>query len=290
MSGRLGRHLVTTAAVVLAVMAGGSALAQEQEEEEISRAWTNDTELSLVVASGNSQANTLGFRNVYEYRWTGANLTWETGWVRAASRDGDRVAVARPGDLVEIVEPTIEIDSQRFYSKLGFRQEIDGRHYWFTNFDSARDEPSNIRRQFIGAGGFGTQWADRDGLRFRTEYGISVTREDLDLEGESSFGGYRLAYALNGGVTSSLTTDSELTFDGSFEEQDDVRTDWLNGVSVSISDQIALRSSVRLLFRNIPALEALALVTPVVGVVIGTVEVPKKQLDATFTTSLVITF
>lgn len=264
--------------------------AQEEAETHPARAWTNATELSLVVASGNAQAESIGFRNVYEYRWSDATLTWETGWVRAASLDGDRVAVAEPGGGFAVVDPQPEIDSQRLYSKLGFRHEISGPHFWFVNYDSVRDEPSNIKRQLVGAGGFGTEWADRDGLRFRTEYGVSVTSEALDLEGADAFGGYRLAYALNAGVTRTLTVDSELTFDGSFDRRDDIRSDWLNGVTVSLSARIALRSSLRLLFRNRPALEAINLVTPPRDAVIGTVEIPKRKLDTSFTTSLVINF
>ncbi len=285
---RWTRDVLMTLAIMGAAMV--PMRAQEAAETQPARAWTNATELSLVVASGNAQAESIGFRNVYEYRWSDATLTWEKGWVRAASLDGDRVAVAEPGGGFAVVDPQPEIDSQRLYSKLGFRHEISGPHFWFANYDSVRDEPLNITRQLVGAGGFGTEWADRDALRFRTEYGVSVTSEALELEGADAFGGYRLAYALNAGVTRTLTVDSELTFDGSFDQRDDIRSDWLNGVTVSLSARIALRSSIRLLFRNRPALEAINLVTPSRDAVIGTVEIPKGKLDTSFTTSLVINF
>ena len=289
MSDHWGRVVLLVFMLVVGV-ATALVRAQERTEDEPTRAWTNDTELSWVVASGNSQANTLGFRNVYEYRWRRANLRWETGWVRATSRDGERFAVRQVGGGLAVVDPPTTIDSQRLYSKLGYRRQIGGPHYWFSNFDSTRDEPSNIGRQLIGAGGFGTQWADRDGFRFRSEYGISVTSEDLVLEGDKQFGGYRLSYALDAAVTSHTTVDSELTFDGSFRQADDIRTDWLNGVSVSITSRVALRSSVRLLFRRLPALEEVDLATGGLDVVSGTVEIPKRKLDTNFTTSLVITF
>jgi putative salt-induced outer membrane protein YdiY len=265
-------------------------LAQEPEEGGGARSWTNNTELSLVSASGNSTATTFGFRNVYAYKWARSRLSWETGMVRADSRDGDRYAVGFSPDDFELIVPPTKIDSQRLFSKLGYRQEIRGAHFWFGNFDSTRDESSNINRQFVGAGGFGTRWADREQLNFRTEYGISYTSEDLDLEGENHFGGYRLSYGLDAGVTANTTIESGLTFDGSFQQRDDIRTDWLNGVSVSLNSRIALKSSLRLIFRNIPALEDIDLETPVLGVVIGKVNVSKEKLDTSFTTSLVITF
>ena len=83
--------------------------------------------------------------------------------------------------------------------------------------------------------------------------------------------------------------NSELTVDGSFQTAEDIRMDWLNGVSVAVNSRIALKTSVRLLFRNIPALEAIDLQTAV-GLMIGTVEIPKDKLDVNFTTSLVVTF
>lgn len=51
----------------------------------------------------------------------------------------------------------------------------------------------------------------------------------------------------------------------------------------------ALKSSVRVLFRNLPALEGLEL-RSVEGIAIGSVEVPKKKTDTVLTTSLVIAF
>lgn len=260
------------------------------EEREDERAWSNNAELSWVVATGNATANTLGFRNLYQHQWDGATLSWEAGWVRAESTDGDRVAEGLPGGDYVIVDPPTKLDSQRLYSKLGFRQAIVDPHYWFANYDGVRDEPSNINRQFVWAGGLGTQWVNRENLQFRTQYGISVTNEDLDLEGADTFGGYRLYYALKAGIAGSATVDSELTFDGSFKQSDDVRTDWLNGVNVALNSNLALRSSLRVLVRNVPALEEIDLVTPILGVVVGTVEVPKGKVDTNFTTSLVFTF
>ena len=84
--------------------------------------------------------------------------------------------------------------------------------------------------------------------------------------------------------------ESELTFDGSFQQGDDLRLDAYNGVTVTMTDTIALKASLRLNYRNIPALEDIDLEDPDSGVVIGEVIVPKDKLDSTFSTSLVINF
>ena len=277
--------------LVAAVFAGGMGLAgtAQAQEPETTRRWTNGTELSWIVASGNSDTNTIGFRNLYERAWTRAELTFEAGWVRAASGSGDRVVVVRGTDDLDVIEPDSEIDSQRLYGKLRYQHEIAGRQYWFSSWDSARDEPSNILRQFVFAGGVGTTWHEGDTLTFRTSYGISFTDEYLTLEGVDRFGGYRLFYGLRAQAAGNTAIDSELTADGSFQTAANIRMDWLNSVGVAVNSRIALKTSVRLLFRNIPALEAIDLQTPG-GVVVGTIEIPKDTLDVNLTTSLVVTF
>jgi hypothetical protein len=273
--------------VVLVVTLAESASAQTQPAPpQLGPA--DNAELGVVIASGNARATSVGLRNVYVFRGSNAELGWESGWLRAASRDGDRYAVQR-GSGVEVLEPGTAIDSDRLFSKLRYQREVSTRVDWFSNFDAVRDEPSNITRQFVLAAGLGTTWRKTDRLTFRTGYGVSYTDEDLVVEGANRFGGYRLFYGLKTRPATSTTVESELTADGSFKTADDIRADWLNSVSVAINARLALKSSYRVLFRNLPALETLALLSPD-GLAIGTVDVLKHQIDTNLTTSLVITF
>lgn len=276
-------RIVFAVALALGLTAARPVAAQEPEPGP-----SNNTELGWVVASGNARATTVGLRNVFGYRWTEAVLTWESGWVRVASRDGDRFAVDT-GNGIEVTEPGTAIDSQRLFSKLRYERRLASHHDWFSNLDTVRDEPSNINRQVVVAAGFGTRWRESEALTFRTSYGIAFTDEDLVIEGSRRFAGYRLFYGLKAQPRPVLGVESELTADGSFEESGDVRADWLNGVSVAINSRVALKSSVRLLFRNEPALESLVLRSPQ-GVPIGTIDVAKEKFDTNVTTSLGISF
>src|SRR4051794_34163579 len=109
---------------------------------------TDGAELGLIIATGNARSTSLGLRNVYIYRWENAELDWEAGWLRAASRNGDRFAV-QTGNGFDIVEPETRVDSERLFSKVQYQRQISARTDWFTNFDAVRDEPSNINRQFV---------------------------------------------------------------------------------------------------------------------------------------------
>ena len=287
---RTGRLLLVFASLALALPTSTWAQATQPAPppEEPKLGPSNSSELGLVIATGNARSTSIGFRNLYGYRWTNAELRWETGWLRAVSRDGDRFAVETATGF-DVVEPGTEVDSQRLFSKLGYQRQLSPRHDWFVNFDAVRDEPSNINRQLVFAGGLGTTWQKTDRLTFRTAYGLSYTDEDLVVEGANRFAGYRLSYALKSKVAPTTTVDSELTLDGSFDTADDIRTDWLNSIGVAINSRMALKASYRLLFRNLPALESLDL-RSVDGVRVGSVDVRKGKVDTNLTTSLVITF
>ncbi|HEX6976271.1 MAG TPA: DUF481 domain-containing protein [Vicinamibacterales bacterium] len=281
----LATSLLSVAALAIAVNVSAQTPAPPKEPK---LGPADAAELGVVIATGNARSTSVGLRNLYTYRWTGAELRWEAGWLRAASRDGDRYAVqSAPG--FDVVEPDTAVDSARLFSKLGYQRQLSPRTDWFANFDAVRDEPSNITHQFVFAGGLGTTWQKTDRLTFRTAYGISFTDEDLVVEGANRFAGYRLYYGLKSLVTKTTRIESELTTDGSFDKSDDIRFDWLNGVSVAMNSRMALKSSVRVLYRNLPALEVLDLRTPA-GVSVGSVEVPKRKVDTNLTTSLVITF
>ncbi len=268
------------------VMQADPAFGQDQQEEP-TRNWSNATEFSWVVSTGNSDANTFQIRNVYSYRWTNAEFSWQAGIMRAGSGD-DKVAVGTQDDF-EVFKPERELDSNRWFTKALYTREVHQHFFWYASWDGSRDEPSNINRQVITSSGLGHTWYDREGLVLRMGNGVSYTNEDLDLEGARNFAGYRIFYRLRAAVTESSEIESELTLDGSFETGADIRLDALNSIRVAINDTIALKASLRLLYRNLPALEDIDLEDSS-GLVIGKVVIPKAKLDTTFVTSLVINF
>src|SRR3954471_14407371 len=196
---------ITQLFALLAVMTvSGTAFAQQAPPSQAAAppeppklGSSNSSELGLILASGNARSTSLGFRNVYTYRWTDAEFGWESGWLRAVSRKGDRFAVQTANGF-DIVEPETGVDSERLFSKVRYQRQLSARLDWFSNFDAVRDEPSNISRQFVVASGVGTTWWKADRATFRTAYGISYTDEQLVVEGANRFAGYRLAYMLKG--------------------------------------------------------------------------------------------
>jgi len=283
---RAARCLFAGAVVMtlFAVLAAAPALAQETEPQ---LGWSNATELGLVFTKGNSNTENFNVRNVFAYDWEQAELDWEFGILRASS-DDDRFAVGTEDDY-EIITPEVEPDNQRIYTNLRYLRNINAEFFWYGRAMAERDEPADIDYRLTPSVGAGNTWAKRDALKFLTGYGISYTAESLALEGASDFAGYQFFYDLKALVTESTSIESNMTFDGSFESGSNFRFDWLNSVGVSITEKLALKASLRLVYRNDPALEEIDLENEL-GQVIGDVVIAKKKLDTAFTTSLVISF
>ena len=264
--------------------------ASAQDDEERPLGWKNSTELGWVLTSGNSNTSNFNVRNLFAYDWEQADLDWEFGYLRASS-DDDRFAVGLPGNF-EIVRPDRDPDNDRLFTNIRYLRNLNERFFWYSRFEAVRDQPADIEHRYTPSVGAGNTWADREDLTFLTGYGISYTDEELTLDGSSDYAGYQLFYNLRVQATTTTSVESSLVFDGSFEDGSNYRFDWYNSAGVSVSDNIALKAAIRLVYRNDPALEEIDLIArPAgLGVVIGTVTVPKDKLDTSFTTSLVVNF
>jgi hypothetical protein len=106
---------------------------------------------------------------------------------------------------------------------------------------------------------------------------------------KQSFPGVRASYELTRALTASTDFESELFADWNLDETDDVRVDWRNALPVSINSRFSLQPSLRLLWRNQPALTSVDLFdgggTPTGEKVL----VSLKELDTFFTLALVVT-
>lgn len=280
-------HYRTTAAALTLVLAIGYAAPAAAQDEQRELGWKNNTELGWVITSGNSNTSNFNARNLFTYDWEQADLDWEFGYLRATSGD-DRFAVGTMTDF-QVIEPEQDPDNDRLFTNIRYLRNINERFFWYARFESVRDQPADIDYRYTPSAGAGNTWVKRDDLTFLTGYGISYTTESLTLDGQSSFAGYQLFYNLLAQVTGNTNVESNLVFDGSFEDGDDVRFDWYNGAGVAVNERIALKAAIRFVYRNVPALEEIDLESPA-GLPLGTVVVPKEKLDTAFTTSLVITF
>ena len=279
-----GNGTVALAIFLASSICAPPALAQDSVAE---RAWSNSTELGWVFTYGNATTNSFNLRNVFEYEWLDADLNLEFGILRADSGD-ERFALGTE-EAFEIIEPPVEPDTERMYATARYLRNVSDRFFWYGRFDIERDQPADITFRLTPAGGAGNNWETLENIELRTGYGFGYSAGSMTFDGSSNYFGYQLFYEFDMKVNDNTDIDSSMTLDGSIMSPSNYRFHWANGIGVAINERIALKASLRLVYRNDPAQEEIDL-EDLSGAILGNVIVSKKKLDSGFTTSLVINF
>jgi hypothetical protein len=325
------RRLATAAlAVLVAVVAGATAPGAEPDEAdkpEKTTGWFNSTDLSIVVTDGNSRTQTYGFKNTLRAEWKHSSFRLKLDGLRSDTADDRFLQVdagyewepgaTPPADLTSsVVDPPVEPDLNKYFVEARYDRKIREKFMWHAGASWDRNDDAGIVNRWIGFGGVGHDWVDRDELMFRTNYGLSLTDREEDTPDplkEDTFAGLRASWdfrALLGKVT---TFEQDLTGNMSLEDTADFMVDMTNSLSVAMSEHVALKVSLQWQFSHEPALEDVDIVARVIVIdpdgdpgngdeLFRTVDeggaeiefdegqARKKELDTTFRTSLVINF
>jgi hypothetical protein len=233
----------------------------------------------------------LGFKNLLTRVWQEAEYRLEIGAIRNQSQSGSRYGVGTPGSFV-IVEPPDKTDAERYYLKTDYSRRLTEKFFWQAGLEAETNEPSGIDRRTLLIGSVGHDWfPGRQDMIFKTIYGLSYTDEEFTAGGTASYAGLRLSYLYMNKLTETTQFDSELYFDEDLEETSNWRAEWYNAVSVTMTNKLALKASLRLIFRNQPPLESIGIFDPLPpNAQVGTALVEAEDLDTVFSTALVLSF
>lgn len=267
-----------------------------QAEEEPATGWSDKAELSYVATDGNSEASTIGFKNELTRRWVKAELELKAGGIRVETTTFDRFAVGTPGNPTLMENATEEISAENYYLNGRFGRAISERVYWYVGAGWDRNEPSGIQNRYSSVAGVGNIWIRRDDLTFRTDYGLTFTKQEdvIEVSGvDDTFAGVRITSKYEHKIGETTTVSNDTILDGNLDETSDFRVDTTNSVSVTMNSRLAIKVSLKWLFDNEPASEQVGLfIFP--NVFPGTPDtmVPREldDLDTIFMTSLVINF
>ena len=158
--------------------------------------------------------------------------------------------------------------------------------------DWLRNTFSGIDSRFLLGLGAGHFWINRKQTKFETTAGFTYTFESEVVENPfntGKFPGLRLSYFYESQVTSSTKARSRLAADWNLDNTSDLRLDWTNSITVSIAKMLALKPSLKLLWRNDPSLKSIPLQDSDGNDTGAMVVVPLKKLDTFFTLALVVT-
>lgn len=279
-----------SATMALLIMVAAPAHAQEESDSAVG--WSYTGEVTAVWAAGNSKSSTFGFGSTV--RWAGdrSELELEVGAVRTESGIRTRQAVGTPSSYH--VEETTEHEktAENYLLRSRYDWNASSGVVFFIGVDWLRNTFAGIDSRLLVATGAGNVWVDRDDFRFTTDYGVTYTFQDDVVQDpflSSNFPGVRFSWDLLRKLTSTTRFESGLVVDANIDETDDIRVGFTNGVSVAVSNSIALNPSFQLLWRNDPSLTSVDLVSETGEPTGETVLEPLQKLDSLFTMALVVT-
>lgn len=281
-------HLLASAAVLVVIGAAPSRLAAQDEDVELG--WFDTAELSFVSTAGNSESSTLGLKNTLTRQWEKSKFRLLTKALRAESTTTTTLAIGDPDQFVIEESSNSELTAENFSVEARFDHHLREHLFWFLSSAWDRNEFSGIHNRYTSVGGIGIVHHDDEEWELATDYGVTYTRqEDVEPRGEAeSFLGLRFSSTYRREITTSATLEGKLILDFNTDETDDFRSDATQSLKVSISERVAVKLTVQLLYDNVPSLQRVPLVANDRQTTLGSVQRPLDELDSVLTVALVI--
>lgn len=259
--------------------------------------WSSTAEAGFVVTSGNSDTETLSFKDTTVRKWEGSSLSFKLGAIRSETTTTSRIAeqLVPLGPITIIETDSTATNAEAYYFSTRFDKEISEKFFWFAGAGWDQNKPSGIDSRVTAFAGVGNIWRDDDKVLFRTDYALSFTdQEDVVPTATSvnDYAGLRASWVYQHQLTESTRYSNDLIVDFNLDETDAWRADMINSVAVALSKKLALQVSLQHLYNNLPPSQLLTVVdgtgTPVVPA--ATVPFELDELDTIFSTSLVVNF
>lgn len=279
------RALGLGAALALAA----SPLTAQDDERELG--WFRTAELSFVLTSGNAESSTLGLSGEIRRVWERSEFRFDAGGVRTSSSRSTRSAVGSVADFDLVEDSDSEVTAERYFARGRYDRIVSERVFAFGGAGWERNTFAGFDSRISLVAGVGNTWVERDDAHFKTDLGLTFTVQD-DVTGSDtqSFAGLRAGWDYRNQLTETTELKSLLVLDENLDETDDLRADFTNSLTVAMSEALALRTSLKLLWDNLPSLVGVPLEQPAGTPTGETVLVPLDKLDSQFTVALVLNF
>lgn len=255
-------------------------------QDERSLGWSDVAEVTFVLTAGNASSSTFGLKNTAEHLWEKAAFKLRFGAVRAKSGTTARTASGTPDNFTVSESTDSELTAENYYIKSRLDRSVSDAAFLFAGADWDRNTFAGIQNRFGFVGGGGKAWFEEDSRRFKTDLGVTYTIQD-DVTGnpnaDDSFFGLRGSYDYFRKLTETTGFTSTLVVDQNLNTTEDLRGDWTNSISVAMSERLALKTSVHVLYDKDPALTEIPLGD-------DTVLTPLKEVDSIFTVAIVVNF
>lgn len=265
----------------------GPAVGQEEEER-----WTNASELSFVQTGGNAESATFGVANTLARDWGRTQFKLELGGIRTSTTAFTRLAVGTEDDFQLNESSDSRVSAENYYGRVRVDRQISDRSSLFAKTGWLRNTFAGIDARYVSVVGLSSQWIDTETQKLGTSYGVTYTNQDDVVPNPgvaNNFIGAQVSVDFWRQVTDNSEWISTLVLDENGDRTQDFRADWVNSLAVAMSESLALKTTLQVLFDNDPSLVGVPLESAV-GESLGTVSVPLDEFDRVLTVALVISF
>lgn len=287
------RIAAVTAAAIAFLLAAGS-----PGQAAVIPGWYSSTDLSLVFNAGNSETYNAAVTTNLTRQWL--RTSWKTtgSFVRSDVREPTRRAVGATVATATLEKGPRVTKSEKIFLNSLFERRITERFFWNVGGSGERDVFAGLESRLTGVLAVGYNWQKTDNTaNFRASIGGTYTAQEEvvnDPETEDQFAGVR--FTASGqkrfGDRNTHAWDSELIVDENVQQTEDLRANWNNSLSVSISQKLALKVGVQLKFDNQPELVEFPLFTRGANGLLTETDLVlagrAEKTDVTATVSLVI--
>jgi putative salt-induced outer membrane protein YdiY len=253
--------------------------------------WENATELSFVSTGGNASSTTFGVKASLIGTGEPNTFKLELGGIRASSDLTTRRAVGTPGSFTVTETTESDLTAASYFARARYDRAFNVA-FAFGGAGWDRNTFAGVENRYQVVTGVGRMWIDGESGRFKTDIGgtYTIQRDVQPRPGaDDEFFGFRGSVEARRRLTATADYTSNLVVDQNLETSRDLRADWINSVAVSISEGLALKTSLQLLYDAQPANIPVPLFDGG-GAQIGTVSARGEEIDSVMTLTLVVRF
>lgn len=249
-------------------------------------------ELSFVSVAGNAESSSLSLRNTFTYTWDQASFKLEAAALRAETSSFDRRGRLLPdGSVVVDDNESSALTAESYLLRGRYDANFSPELYWFAGAGWERNEFAGIKGRYGAVGGIGRIWSATDTFKLKTDLGLTYTKEEaLVGAGDTDFLGLRLGYDLTRTLTATTTWTSVLLIDGNFDDTGDLRADFTNGLAVAMTERLALKATLQLLYDAEPLFVRVPVDLPPGSAAPAFADVQLDELDSILGVALVVSF
>jgi len=214
-----------------------------------SRAWTNEAQLGLVSAAGNSAGTTLVVTNRFTFNGDYSETIIFGEIFRSSSTQ--RFLTNRPNGTVRETLSS-ETTGQRYEFGVKYRRNFVGNIFWFLGGDWFRDRRAGIDSRLMGHAGLGVRFLENARTAIVGEAGVGITRETQVLLPEDTYVTGRLGLDIKLGLSDTAEFSVGGEFITNLWHSTDYRFNGRAAITAHMSRLFALRLSGILRTDNVP--------------------------------------